>query len=51
VGPDWFEVALIPETLQRTTLADRQAGDRVNLEPDVLARMVAEQVRRQLARD
>ncbi len=49
-GPDWFEVALIPETLERTTLRLRAAGSRVNLEPDVLARMVAEQVRRQLGR-
>jgi len=48
-GPGWFEVALIPETLERTTLASRLAGARVNLEPDALARMVAEQVRRQLA--
>ena len=50
VGPGWFEVALIPETLERTTLRQRLAGSRVNLEPDVLARMVAEQVRRQLHR-
>jgi riboflavin synthase len=35
---DWFEVALIPETLQRTTLGRRRAGDRVNLEIDPLAR-------------
>ena len=49
-GEGWFEVALIPETLDRTTLATRLAGSRVNIEPDALARMVAEQVRRQLAR-
>jgi riboflavin synthase alpha subunit len=36
--PGWFEVALIPETLQRTTLGRRNAGDRVNLEVDPLAR-------------
>lgn len=34
----WFELALIPETLARTTLGRRQAGDRVNLEVDPLAR-------------
>lgn len=49
-GAGWFEVALIPETLERTTLAGRLPGARVNIEPDALARMVAEQVRRQLER-
>ena len=47
-GADWFEVALIPETLQRTTLVHRMAGSRVNIEADVLSRMVAAQVQRQL---
>jgi riboflavin synthase len=37
-GPGWFEVALIPETLARTTLGLRAAGDRVNLEIDPFAR-------------
>jgi riboflavin synthase len=37
---DGFEVSLVPETLERTTLGDA-AGDRVvNLEVDVLARYV-----------
>ena len=48
-GTGWFEVALIPETLARTTLAGRRAGSRVNLEGDALAKLVAAQVRRQLA--
>lgn len=34
----WFEVSLIPETLVATTLGDRQVGDRVNLETDIIAR-------------
>ena len=38
---DRFELALIPETLSRTTLADAAPGSRVNLEADVLARHVA----------
>jgi riboflavin synthase len=38
VGPDWFEVGLIPETLRATTLGSKQAGDPVNLETDVLAK-------------
>ncbi|HET6877236.1 MAG TPA: riboflavin synthase [Jatrophihabitans sp.] len=41
VGPDWFEVGLIPETLRATTLGSRAAGDPVNLEVDVLAKYVA----------
>jgi riboflavin synthase len=41
VGPDWFEVGLIPETLRATTLGDKHPGDPVNLEVDVLAKYVA----------
>lgn len=37
-GDEWFELGLIPETLRRTTLGHRSAGDRVNLEVDPLAR-------------
>jgi riboflavin synthase len=36
----WFEVSLIPETLEATTLGARRAGDRVNLETDIQARHV-----------
>jgi riboflavin synthase len=35
-----FEVSLIPETLQRTTLGQVLAGARVNLEADILAKHV-----------
>ncbi|HZV78166.1 MAG TPA: riboflavin synthase [Candidatus Binatus sp.] len=35
-----FAVALIPETLARTTLGRAQAGDRLNLEVDPIARYV-----------
>ena len=38
---DRFEVALIPETLARTTLGVAAPGTRVNLEADVVARHVA----------
>jgi riboflavin synthase len=38
--PPWFEVSLIPETLQRTTLGRKQPGDTVNLEVDVIAKYV-----------
>ncbi|MGZ5307571.1 MAG: riboflavin synthase [Solirubrobacterales bacterium] len=40
VEGDGFEVALIPETLERTTLGARGEGDRVNVECDVVARYV-----------
>ena len=36
----WFEVSLIPETLEATTLGRRAPGERVNLETDILARHV-----------
>ncbi|ANM28935.1 hypothetical protein ABI59_03910 [Acidobacteria bacterium Mor1] len=38
VGPYGFEVALIPETLARTTLGDLKPGNPVNVEVDLLAR-------------
>jgi riboflavin synthase len=38
LGPDWFEVGLIPETLRATTLGRKVVGDAVNLEVDVLAK-------------
>ena len=38
-GP-WFEVSLIPETLERTTLGRKQPGEAVNLEVDVIAKYV-----------
>ncbi len=41
LGDDWFDVALIPETLHRTTLGGLSAGARVHLETDVLAKYVA----------
>jgi riboflavin synthase len=40
LGAETFEVSLIPETLERTTLGALQEGDRVNLELDVVARYV-----------
>ena len=38
--PDRFEVALIPHTLEVTTLSLLELGDRVNLEVDVIAKYV-----------
>jgi len=39
-----FSTALIPTTLERTTLGDRRVGDRVNIETDLIARIVARQL-------
>ena len=39
-----FTVSLIPETLARTTLGLKQAGDAVNLEVDVIAKYVERMV-------
>lgn len=40
LGQDWVEVSLIPETLERTNLAELAVGDRVNVECDVIAKYV-----------
>lgn len=40
VGPDWFEVSLIPTTLALTTLGRKGPGDPVNLEVDITAKYV-----------
>jgi riboflavin synthase len=45
-----FSVALIPHTLAETTLAERRPGDRVNVEADVLMKLVASVVRRSAPR-
>ncbi|WP_146562890.1 riboflavin synthase [Posidoniimonas corsicana] len=44
VEEERFSVALIPHTLQATTLGGRQPGDRVNIETDVLAKYVERQL-------
>jgi riboflavin synthase len=40
LAPGVFSVALIPYTLDETSLSDLQAGDPVNLEADVIAKYV-----------
>ena len=41
VADDVFSVLLIPHTLQVTTWGERRAGDRLNLEVDLIARYAA----------
>jgi len=45
-GHGWFEVALIPTTLQLTNLGELSEGDRVNLETDYIAKVVVNWLRR-----
>jgi riboflavin synthase len=45
VDGDAFEVSLIPETLERTTLGQAESGKTVNLEVDVLAKYVEKAIR------
>ena len=40
LGDDWVEVSLIPETLERTSLGKASAGDKLNVECDVVAKYV-----------
>ena len=46
VTDDAFDVALIPHTLAETNLGDREPGDRVNLEADVLGKYVVRHLER-----
>jgi riboflavin synthase len=40
LGDYWAEASLIPETLERTTFGEVAAGDRINVECDVVAKYV-----------
>jgi riboflavin synthase len=44
LGEDWVEVSLIPETLERTNLGEVVAGDKLNVECDVVAKYVERMV-------
>lgn len=46
VSEDSFDVALIPATLELTTLGQRKVGDHVNIEADILAKTIAHQMSR-----
>lgn len=48
VACERFSVALIPHTLQATTLGERRPGDRVNLETDLIAKYVERQLAERL---
>jgi riboflavin synthase len=44
IGPESFGVAVIPETLNRTTLGTARIGDGVNIEIDVIVKVVRRQL-------
>ncbi|MFB6241757.1 MAG: riboflavin synthase [Candidatus Nanosalina sp.] len=44
VSEDSFLVTIIPETWQRTNLSEKNEGDLVNLEPDMMAKYVQKNV-------
>ena len=44
VHADHVAVALVPTTLGHTTLGERRSGDRVNVEPDLFARIVVDRL-------
>ena len=44
VENDWFSVALIPHTLEHTTLGTLEVGHPVNIETDLLAKYVERQL-------
>jgi len=44
IGPEGFRVAAIPETLNRTTLGNAYMGARVNIEVDILVKIVRRQL-------
>ena len=45
IANDCFSVALIPHTLEMTTLGVRKSGDEVNIETDILGKYVQQLLR------
>ena len=50
LGAGWLEVSIIPHTAAVTTLGLRTAGDKVNLEFDIIAKHVAVMIEAQLGK-
>jgi riboflavin synthase len=46
LGPESFRVAAIPETLDRTTLGGARIGQQVNIEIDIIVKVVRRQLER-----
>ncbi len=41
IGPDWFNLVIIPQTLKETTIKQLKQGDYLNLETDILRKYIA----------
>lgn len=50
VGPNWFSVYLIPETLRVTVLGDKRLGDTVNIEVEAQTQAIVNTVEKVVAR-
>jgi riboflavin synthase len=50
INEDSFGVALIPETLERTTLGRAKVGEKVNIETDVIVKAVQRQLEQMLGK-
>jgi len=48
VGPDWFEVVIIPHTWELTSLGAKHPGEAVNLEVDLVAKYVEKMIKNQV---
>jgi riboflavin synthase len=46
LGEGWFEVAIIPHTMDVTNMSELRVGARVNLEADIISKYVEHHVRR-----
>ena len=44
IDKDGFSVAVIPETLNKTTLAKVKIGDKVNIETDIIVKTIKKQL-------
>lgn len=51
VGQGWFEVNIIPHTMQETIISDYKVGTQVNLEVDLIARYLERLIPGKLADD
>jgi len=45
VDKDWFSVSLIPHTISHTTLGDKTVDDEVNIEYDILSKLIERQLK------
>ena len=47
-GDDWFEVSLIPHTWAVTVLSHKKAGDKINIETDIVGKYIHRLIRTDL---